>query len=294
MAVTDQQPLVSIITPVRNGALYLEYTIQSVLEQDYPNIEHIIIDDGSTDDGATVEILKRYPHLGWRSQENKGVIATLNEGLAAASGSILGFIAADDMYTVPSAISAVANYWQSRSDLGCVYGRLLLVDKNGLPSLAQTHLTGPWSKWFLRYVFFTPLPSLFVSRELLNKENLWFDATLHLAADWDLAIRLSMTACKFGYLNQPLGMHRIHAGQLSRDQDAMRVERREICRRHGMNYPLLLMVDRMLSFRHKFIKVLWMLRTKGIKGLTDEIVGRLRRSNAEVDRLISNKPGRGS
>src|SRR5438876_704742 len=70
--------------------------IKSVLEQDYLHIEHIIIDDGSTDDGATVEVLKRYPHLRWWSRENKGQYATLNEGLATARGSVVGIISADD------------------------------------------------------------------------------------------------------------------------------------------------------------------------------------------------------
>ena len=73
MALTNM-PLVSIITPVYNGAEYLNEMIQSVQRQDYPNIEHLIIDDGSQDDGATVAILEKYPHLRWWSRENKGPI----------------------------------------------------------------------------------------------------------------------------------------------------------------------------------------------------------------------------
>jgi GT2 family glycosyltransferase len=173
----------------------------------------------------------------------------LNEGFAAARGSILGNVSADDMYVAPSTVSAVVNYWQSHPDLGCVYGRLLYVDKNGLPFLpVQTHATGPWSTWLLRYVFFTSLLSLFVSREIVIRENLWFDPTFQLAGDWDWVIRLSKTGCKFGYLNRTLSMHRIHADQASRVKaDTMRVERREICRRYCINYPLLLMVYGMLS-----------------------------------------------
>ena len=84
--VKDELPLVSIVTPVYNGSLYLEEFIRSVLAQDYPRIEHIVIDDGSTDGGATVEILKRFPHLRWWSRENKGQYPTMNEGFAAADG----------------------------------------------------------------------------------------------------------------------------------------------------------------------------------------------------------------
>lgn len=279
--VIGRQPLVSIITPVRNGALYLEDAIQSVLRQDYPNIEHIIIDDGSTDDGATVAILKRYPHLRWWHRENRGIYATLNEGVTAARGSILGNISADDMYIAPSSISAVVKHWQSNPDLECVYGRFMCVDNNGLPFPVQPRAVGPWAKWLLRYWFFISLPSLFVSREIAIRENLWFDATLQLAADWDWVIRLLKTGCKFGYLNRPLSMHRIHAGQASTVKvETMRVEQREICRRYGMNYRLLLIVIRMLGYRNRLLKGLWILRTKGIKGLIIEIVARLRRSRA--------------
>src|SRR5215207_4022064 len=93
--------LVSIITAVRNGAPYLESLIESVLAQDYTNFEHIIIDDGSDDNDATVSILKRYPHIRWWSCENKGQYATQNEGLVAAKGSIVGIISADDVYLTP-------------------------------------------------------------------------------------------------------------------------------------------------------------------------------------------------
>lgn len=290
MVFTDQQPLVSIITSVRNGAVYLEDTIQSVLRQDYPNIEHIIIDDGSNDEGATVAILKRYPHLRWWSRENRGIYATLNEGFAAATGSILVNISADDMYVVPSAISAVVNYWQSHPSLGCIYGRLLYVDKDGLPLPVQMHPAGPWPTWLLRYVFFTALPSLFVSREITIKENLWFDDSLQLAADWDWVIRLAKTGCKFGYLNRYLGMHRIHNGQASRVKlQTMHHERHEICRRYGMSYPLLLVVDRVLGYPSVVLKALWILRTKGIKNLIEEVVRWLRRPKCVSDSLLDKK-----
>ena len=94
---TTDQPLVSIITPVHNGAKYIEKLIESVRTQDYHNIEHVIIDDGSTDDDATVAILRKYPHLNWWSRENKGQYATMNEGLEAARGELVCFISADDV-----------------------------------------------------------------------------------------------------------------------------------------------------------------------------------------------------
>lgn len=102
---TDQ-PLVSIITPVYNGQKYLAELIESVREQAYPNIEHIIIDDGSTDDGATLAILRHYPHLRWWSRENRGQYATMNEGLESAKGELVCFVSADDVL-LPGAIRCV-------------------------------------------------------------------------------------------------------------------------------------------------------------------------------------------
>src|SRR5574341_2572398 len=85
----QSKPLVTIMTPVYNGAAYLEELIASVRDQDYPYVEHLIIDDGSTDNGVTVEILRKYPHLRWWSRPNQGQYATMNEGLQAAQGELI-------------------------------------------------------------------------------------------------------------------------------------------------------------------------------------------------------------
>lgn len=269
MVAIDQQPLVSIITPVYNGARYLEELIQSVLQQDYPNIEHIIIDDGSDDGGATVAVLKRYPHLRWWSRENKGQYATLNEGIAAAKGSILGVISADDMYMVPSVVSSVVKCWQCHPECAFVYGRTLLVDSNGEPLQVQTDTTGLFPIWFLRYHLFIQHCSLFVSREIVVGDGIWFDPAFRYAGDWDWIIRLSMTGYKFCYLNRPLSLFRKHSNQMTQvaNQEAAYLEYREVCRRYGVNYALFLITKRMLNYRAMALKVLWALRVGGISGL---------------------------
>jgi glycosyltransferase involved in cell wall biosynthesis len=191
----DNQPLISIITPVFNGAEYLDELIKSVVEQDYPHIEHIIIDDGSTDNGATVRVLKRYPHLRWWSRENKGQYATLNEGLAAARGAIIGVISADDKYLTPSTLSSVVQYWQMHPEYGCIYGRTLRMDRKGdmLP-LDPTLRAEPFPSWFLRYSLLLQHCSLFVHRTLVVDKKIGFDPTFRYAGDWDWIIRLSMVS----------------------------------------------------------------------------------------------------
>ena len=94
--VMNYNPRISILTPSYNQGAYIEENILSVLRQDYPNYEHIIIDGGSTDN--TIPILKNYPHLKWISEQDKGQADALNKGILMATGDIIGWINSDDYY----------------------------------------------------------------------------------------------------------------------------------------------------------------------------------------------------
>jgi glycosyltransferase involved in cell wall biosynthesis len=264
-----KKPLISVITPVYNGSEYLDELIKSVQQQDYPHIEHIIIDDGSTDDGATVAILKRYPHLRWWSRENKGQYATLNEGLAAATGEVVGVISADDKYVTPSALSAVIQFWRSHPECGCIYGKTLRMDINGeLLPLDPTLRQEPFPAWLLRYSLLISHCSLFVSRALIIENGIWFDPSFRYAGDWDWIIRLSK-ASKFGYLAQPLSLYREHPVQTTQQagQKNLRLEVRRILKLHKSNYLLYVF----LVYQHRLMKGLWVLRKKGFWGLRGEV-----------------------
>src|SRR5207247_391526 len=94
--ITNTYPLVSIVTPAYNQAEYLAETIESVLAQDYPNLEYIVLDDGSTD--HTREVLKKYDgKLRWESHKNMGQARTLNEGWRKANGVYIGYLSSDDI-----------------------------------------------------------------------------------------------------------------------------------------------------------------------------------------------------
>src|SRR5262245_48139770 len=153
MAELPPEPLISVVTPAYGAAAYLEDLIESVRRQDYPRIEHIIVDDGSKDDGATVAILGRYPHLRWWSRENKGQFHTLNEAIQAATGDVLTIISADDRYVTPSAFSRVIAHWRTQPQLGLVYGRVRHIDPEGafLPFETSVEPRGPFSPWMLRH-----------------------------------------------------------------------------------------------------------------------------------------------
>jgi glycosyltransferase involved in cell wall biosynthesis len=108
-----EPPLVSIVTPSLNQGGFIEEAILSVVEQDYPRLEHIVVDGGSVDE--TLEILRRYTHLRWVSEPDNGQATAINKGFRMASGAILGWLNADD-YLLPGAVAAAV---QVLSETGC-------------------------------------------------------------------------------------------------------------------------------------------------------------------------------
>lgn len=119
-------PLVSIVTPTYNQAEYLAETIESVLAQDYPNIEYIVLDDGSTD--ATPEVLQRYHgRIRWERQENMGQARTLNKGWCMARGSLIGYLSSDDLLH-PSAIRKLVALLESDTSVVCAFPDANLID----------------------------------------------------------------------------------------------------------------------------------------------------------------------
>ncbi len=126
----SSSPLVSIVTPSYNQARYLEYTIRSVLEQDYPNIEYIIVDGGSNDGSA--EIIRRYSDrfAWWVSEKDHGQTEAINKGFAHARGEILAWLNSDDTYEISAVREAVA-FLREQPQVGLVYGDANFIDENG-------------------------------------------------------------------------------------------------------------------------------------------------------------------
>ena len=120
--VSDHQPLVSIVTIVRNGATTFERALQSVLSQEYPKIEYIVVDGGSTD--GTLDIIRTWDNriAVWVSEADKGISDAFNKGVAFAHGDIVGILNSDDWYE-PGAISAVVHAL-AKSGADIAYGKL--------------------------------------------------------------------------------------------------------------------------------------------------------------------------
>ena len=233
----NEFPLVSLITPVNDGAEYLEELILSVLKQDYPNIEHLIIDDGSQDGGATLTILQKYDHLRWWSRENKGQYETMNEGLLAAQGEVVCFVSADDVIS-PGAITSAMEFLERCSHYDGVFGITNYIDMEGK---IRPYLV-PFRKASLSfYPYFAHIShcSLYVRLSSLQKHRLLFDPSLRYVGDYDWMIRIHKSHLRIGRIDRELSRVRIHDDQASQKyQDASRLETRKVVRAHRINRVL--------------------------------------------------------
>ncbi len=179
--------LVSIVTPSYNQALYLEQTIQSVLEQDYPRIEYIVVDGASTDD--SFEIIKKYNDrlAYWISEKDSGQAEAINKGFGRAKGEILAWLNSDDYY-LPNTISAVVKCFEENPDVVMVYGDMLAVDGDG-----QTINVLKYKQLSLEDLLCFQIigqPSVFFRRSALEKTGL-LDTSFHFMLDHHLWIRLT-------------------------------------------------------------------------------------------------------
>jgi glycosyltransferase involved in cell wall biosynthesis len=226
------QPLVSIITPVYNGQEYLAELIESVGEQAYPNIEHIIIDDGSTDEGATLAILKQYAHLRWWSRENRGRFATMNEGLEAAKGEVVCIVNADDML-MPGAVGHVIEYLEQHPEYDGVVGLTQFVNEAGAPYANAPFQTAPVR--YYAYLSQISHCSLYLKRECLLRCGLLFDPSLHYVGDYDWILRI-LAVLSVGRVDFHLSKFRVHATQTSRrNRRAMVEEQKRVVAAHHIN-----------------------------------------------------------
>jgi len=179
-------PLVSIVTPTYNMGRFLDETIQSVLSQDYPNIEYIVMDAGSTD--GTLAILEKYKDkLQFHSGPDGGTADAINKGFARSHGSVFAYLNADDSY-LPGAISTALLALESHPETGVVYGDANWVDEQGR-ALAP-YPVQPFDAALLSQECFISQPAAFIRREVFELAGR-MDPKLQYAYDYDLWIRIA-------------------------------------------------------------------------------------------------------
>jgi len=213
-------PKISIITPSYNQGHYLEQTIRSVLAQNYPNLEYMIIDGGSTDN--SVDLIRKYSsriHY-WVSEPDKGQSDALGKGFRLATGELSAWINSDDFYEAGALYKVAQQYRQQPFSLLCGTCRMIdmddhLIQKLHTPSISYRSLLRYWKPHFC-----PPQPSIFFRTEIL-KDLGYFDPSLRYAMDYDLWLKAS-SKYRFHSIPDNLSYYRIHADSKSGSYGGLR------------------------------------------------------------------------
>ncbi|MGC4035933.1 MAG: glycosyltransferase family 2 protein [Chitinophagaceae bacterium] len=182
-------PKISIVTPSYNQGQFIEETILSIINQDYPNLEYIVIDGGSTDN--SVEIIKKYSNkiYYWISEKDSGQADAINKGFKKATGEIINWINSDDQL-VPGALKKIADSFAANPNAVMIHGRIEYFGES-INSFYSRNL--PRQDIQTRYIahICMPQPATFYRQTLLTEQGL-LDEQLHFSMDADLFIRAGL------------------------------------------------------------------------------------------------------
>ena len=179
---------VSIITTTYNTGKTVEDTIKSVLDQTYPDIEFIIIDDESSDD--TMKVVYKYKDKVTKIVEAKhsGIFGNLNKGMELATGESVGILNSDDFYVSSNVIETVVNEFK-RTGVDCVWGDILVVDKDDTNKIIRNWKSSPYKEGEYQKGWHPPHPAFFAKREVYQKYGL-FRTDLWTSADYESVLRI--------------------------------------------------------------------------------------------------------
>jgi glycosyltransferase involved in cell wall biosynthesis len=228
-------PAVSVVMPACNAATTIAASIDSVLAQDFADLELIVVDDGSTD--ATADIVRAVadPRVRLLQQQNKGVSVARNRAIAAARADLIAFLDADDLWR-PDKLARQVALLRARPEVGLCYTAQTIIDRDGkmishyaakpdyrgrcLPVLLRSNGLGL---------------STVLTRAALLRELGGFEPSLRHCEDWDLWIRIA-TKAELDYIEDELTLYRFHPGSATADLDSLREAQLAVLARHADRY----------------------------------------------------------
>lgn len=250
----DDKPLVSIVTPVFNGRLYLEETIRSVIGQTYDNVEYIIIDGGSTD--GSLEVIRKYENKidYWLTDQDSGVYEAINKGFKNASGDILAYLNCDDLY-YPDSVKMAVEYFKTHLFAELIYGNCDFIGAKG-----EFLYTYRYPKFRFRSFISLNVSSISQQatfwRSRIHKKIGYFDTTFKLCGDFDFYAKAGKD-CRIDYINVILARYRLHDKSLTalyghRNRDEVNMIHR---RYHNRNRVWHIILGWELMIRLKFLNI---------------------------------------
>lgn len=246
---------VSIITASYNSSKTIEGTILSVLNQDYDDIEYIIVDGGSTD--GTIDIIKKYEsrfagRLRWISEKDSGIYDAMNKGISMATGDVVGILNSDDYYTSDNVISRFVPYFEDRN-LDSVFGDIHFI-RDGEPNkIVRYYSSKLFKPFWLRFGFMPAHPSFYVRRSVYERAGL-YKLDYKIGSDFEMMVRLFRTmGISYKYIPMDFVTMRMGGASTSgfRSHHLLLKEDTRACRENGI-FTMPLMIS--LKFFYKILE----------------------------------------
>jgi glycosyltransferase involved in cell wall biosynthesis len=205
---------ITVVTPCFNSEPTIRETLESVARQDYPHVEHLVMDGGSKD--RTLDILKEFPHLKWRSEKDDGHYHAMNKGIAEATGEAIAILNADDCYT-PGILRKVAAAFAAHPEWDALFGDVIFVDEKGREIMRREEAC--WDAQIVRYGFnMANHQALFVRKRTYDRLGLLRHKDFKNCCDYEFAMRLAVNKCRVGHLKEYVVRYRYHPHGQSADK----------------------------------------------------------------------------
>jgi len=225
----EELPLITIVTAVYNGEKYLEETIQSVINQTYPNVEYIIIDGGSTD--GTIDIIKKYEEYidYWVSEKDKNMYDAINKGISLSKGKLIASLNSDDRYKDFKVVEDINNFIKNNYKCDGIYGNVVKVYGNKYveKKIFQVNFDILLCS---EHSSFMPQPTLFLKRKVYFNER--YNLNYNYASDYDFNLKI-IKKYNICFFNRAITLFRQHEESITAS-GRLEIDRKKILQYYGL------------------------------------------------------------